>query len=400
MADTEEAAEGKVPLPGEPYQQQLAKDNPGDWNPLVDLREVDGGNRGVTRQGTYGVYDAPIGVQLKLEQAIKSEPLVAQDKPWESGGKFHPVRAWKENGTFHMLYSSRSGVYYAQSEDAYHWTRPELGLIDFEGSTKNNMVTDKGGDMFKAVFEDPLAPDEERFKAMGCEAARVDPDTGEVLARDEWRRRMAAQEYGGPDYTGPRMELRGWGIGWASPDRVHWKRLETPIASFPIDGGISAVYDSDTGTYVAYCRIHGGRPGEMEGIGTGVPEAVIIRRSIGISRTKDFNDWPRPKLLIFPDGQDDLDVSFYGGDYFPYPGRSDLHCMLIQVFHQITDHMDTQIAFSRDGLFWYRPERRAIIPVGPLGSGDEGQVQSWGSGLVELPDGYWGSIYGGSSWLT
>ena len=77
MADTGEATEEKVPLPGEPYQQQLAKDNPGDWNPLVDLREVDGGNRGVTRQGTYGVYDAPIGVQLKLEQAIKSEPLVA-----------------------------------------------------------------------------------------------------------------------------------------------------------------------------------------------------------------------------------------------------------------------------------------------------------------------------------
>ena len=60
MADTGKASEGKVPLPGEPYQQQLAKDNPGDWNPLVDLREVDGGQRGVTRQGTYGVYDAPI----------------------------------------------------------------------------------------------------------------------------------------------------------------------------------------------------------------------------------------------------------------------------------------------------------------------------------------------------
>ena len=52
------------------------------------------------------------------------------------------------------------------------------------------------------------------------------------------------------------------------------------------------------------------------------------------------------------------------------------------------------------GYSGYRPERKAIIPVGPRGSGDEGMIYSWGSGLVELPDGYWGSIYGGSVLAT
>ena len=73
--------------------------------------------------------------------------------------------------------------------------------------------------------------------------------------------------------------------------------------------------------------------------------------------------------------------------------------MLIQVYHQATDHVDSQIAFSRDGLFWHRPERRPIIPLGAPGEGDSGMVYSWGCGVIELPDGSWGSLYAGSSWV-
>ena len=138
-------------------------------------------------------------------------------------------------------------------------------------------------------------------------------------------------------------------IGWTSPDRIHWNRLEKPVAPFPMDGGISSGYDHQTDTYFAYCRVHGIEAKGPSGIGTGSPEVRIVKRAIGISRTKDFKNWPAPKLILFPDGQDDLDISFYGADYFPYPGRTDLHCMLIQVYHQATDHVDSQIAFSRDG---------------------------------------------------
>lgn len=110
--------------------------------------------------------------------------------------------------------------------------------------------------------------------------------------------------------------------------------------------------------------------------------------------------WPAPKLLIFPDGQDDPDLTFYGGDYFPYPGGDDLHCMLVQAYHHATDHVDTQLAVSRDGLLWQRPEREPIIPVGGSpGDLDTGQVYSWGSGIAELPDGLWGSLYAGSTGL-
>lgn len=188
-------------------------------------------------------------------------------------------------------------------------------------------------------------------------------------------------------------------IGWTSPDRIHWKRSDRILGNYPMDGGLSARYDERTGYYYAYCRINGVPQEQFDPIGSGVPEDGIFHRAIGLTRTRDFYDWPAPKLLLFPDGQDDPDLSFYGGDYFPYPGGDDLHCMLVQAYHHATDHVDTQLAVSRDGLVWQRPERKAIIPVGAPGDPDTGMVYSWGSGIAELPDGRWGSLYCGSTTL-
>ena len=53
-----------------------------------------------------------------------------------------------------------------------------------------------------------------------------------------------------------------------------------------------------------------------------------------------------------------------------------------------SDQIDDQIAFSRDGLIWYR-HHEPIIPRGPVGSGYEGMCRTYSGGLIELPDGYW-----------
>ena len=116
-------------------------------------------------------------------------------------------------------------------------------------------------------------------------------------------------------------------------------------------------------------------------------------RTIGFSRTSDFANWPAPKLIHHPDTEDPPDISFYGANYFPYPGRDDLHGMFIPVYHQIASTIDGQIAFSRDGLYWSRPERRPILLLGDEGDGDECMAHFWRSGLVELPDGYWACPY-------
>ena len=43
--------------------------------PLIDVSEIFPGNRSVSRQSEYNLYDAPIGVELKTEEATKA-PIV------------------------------------------------------------------------------------------------------------------------------------------------------------------------------------------------------------------------------------------------------------------------------------------------------------------------------------
>jgi hypothetical protein len=372
--------------------------NDGAWRPLVDWTEVFCGHRGIDRQGAFELYDAPVGVRLAIEAASKRGPIEF-DGPVEDLS--NSVHLRHKEGRYHLLYYQSGKVAYAHSEDGMRWQRPSLGLVEHRGSRDNNLVSDVGGDLLKAVFEDPAAPPEKRFRGMGCEGAIVNADTwevaneGEAVTGDEVERWWADQEYLGPAYDGPRLELKGRVIGWSSPDGIRWTRDPGALADFPMDGGLSVRHDPHSGFYYAFCRVQGVAQEQFELLGTGAPEAEIHHRAIGLSRTRDPSRWPAPKLVLLPDGQDPPDVSFYGGDHFPYPGREDLHGMFVQVYHHVTDHVDSQVAFSRDGLLWQRPERRAIIPVGGPGAADEAMVYSWGSGVVTLPDGDWGSLYGG-----
>ena len=372
--------------------------NSGNWKPFIDQTEVFPGHRSTDRQGAFELYDAPVGIRVAIEEAQKSAPLEFDGEVENLG---NAVRVWQAEEHYHLLYYQAGRVAYAQSEDGERWTRPALGLIEHQGSRENNLVTEVGGDLLKAVFEDPSAPEHERFKGMGCEGAMINSATGQIANEgeavddEEIQRWWAEQEYLGPAFTGPKLVLQGQVIGWTSPDRVRWTRSEQILADFPMDGGLSVHYDQRSGYYYAYCRVQGVAQEQFDLIGSGAPEAEIFHRAIGFTRTRDFNKWPAPKLVLFPDGQDDPDISFYGADYFPYPGGDDLHCMLVQVYHHATDHIDSQIAFSRDGLLWQRPERKAIIPVGNPGAADAAMVYSWGSGIVELPDGVWGSLYSG-----
>ncbi len=347
------------------------------WNPMIDWEEVHPGNRGVTQDGRYELFDAPVGVRLAVEPACKSDALIRSDPALEGGGGLHNVFAWQD-GDYHILYGSfppdgSSALRYARSADGYRFEKTPVG-----GRADN--VT--GGPAHCGMFIDPTAEPAERFKAMRMAGGYFDPDTNELLPSGEWQKRMAAADYAGAGYDGPRIVNRNWLEGWTSPDGLQWTVIDTPLAEMPADGGIAPGYDPATGCYFAFVR-----PG-----GTG-------RRSIGITKTADFRHWPLSRLVLTADPQDPPDTSFYGMYYFPYPGRDDLHAGVVQVYHQIGDDGDAQLAFSRDGLYWTRPERRPVIPVGPPGSDEAGIAWPWGVGLITLPDGWWAVPYDAGSWL-
>lgn len=59
---------------------------------------------------------------------------------------------------------------YAVSEDGVNWRKPELGLVEYEGSRRNNIVRIEGfpgGSPEGSVFLDPKAPPEQRYKMLG-----------------------------------------------------------------------------------------------------------------------------------------------------------------------------------------------------------------------------------------
>ena len=385
---TSEKQKSPIPRPAR------IRPNAGAWSPLVDMTDVLPGQRGTSRHGELELFDAPIGIRFEIEEAVKSAPLLEVTRDWERES-ISPLYVWQGDGRYHMLYDCESGHCYAHSEDAYDWTRADVNEVEYDGSKNNNLLSHpaKGA---TGVFEDPSAPPEKRFVALGGEMGWYDPDTGEKLEGEEAGQRTQAEQEAGSAYSGPRAVISGVMLGWTSPDGLHWTAMAEPLAYRPVNGGVAARYDEHRGNYFAYIQLMGYPAEVLEGIGAGGAERGIQIRAIGFSRTTDLGSWPAPKLILHPDADDDPDISFYGGNYFTYPGRDDLHGMLIPIYHQIASTIDGQIAFSRDGLFWSRSDRRTILPLGKEGDGDESIAHFWRSGLVELPDGHWGCPYTGN----
>ena len=90
------------------------------------------------------------GVKQVLNQPKKHSlnPIVVADRPWEGGGVGSP-RVWydEEEGVFRMRYKANHPwalrVCHAVSEDGIHWKKPELNMVDFQGSKKNNLFRKK-----------------------------------------------------------------------------------------------------------------------------------------------------------------------------------------------------------------------------------------------------------------
>ena len=130
--------------------------------PLLDWWYVHAGYAGF-KDGISRSWDVPMGIEIEAQPAERSEPILPPDRPWEQDGGGPVTSFIFKDGLYIIDYTTPAGLCRAQSEDGYNWTKPEFGAVEFEGSTKNNIVTTRYG----RIFEDPSAPPEERFKAIG-----------------------------------------------------------------------------------------------------------------------------------------------------------------------------------------------------------------------------------------
>ena len=128
------------------------------------------------------------GAELRLNRPVPREVVMVMDEPWEGNASADCVvfqdgdlyrmyyRGWHFDLTGETLEMPHAMMTcYAESSNGIHWVKPELGLVAFNGSKKNNIILDAGAGHCPAVgftpFKDgnPRAEPDARYKAWGMD---------------------------------------------------------------------------------------------------------------------------------------------------------------------------------------------------------------------------------------
>ena len=124
------------------------------------------------------------GAQLELHEPQPAEKVLEIDRPWENNFNYG-YKVFQEGGEYHLYYLARKtlkrkeheklnkdgsmnhgvlrSVSYARSQDGIHWEKPNLDLVEIDGSRENNVVMK--GRLIPFVDNRPGVPADRRLKA-------------------------------------------------------------------------------------------------------------------------------------------------------------------------------------------------------------------------------------------
>ena len=236
---------------------------------------------------------------------------------------------------------------YAESRDGIHWTKPELGLFEYQGSKKNNILFRQvGTGRAKSrvhganVFLDPIAEPEAKYKA---------------VSQGMWKGRARPHTV----------------AGMFSADGLKWTRYPKPICNIFADSQYSGFWDSSVEKYVLYGRSFAGG------------------RAIGRSVSEDITQFTPLKTVLHADANDPPQSDLYNPAAIKYATADNVYCMFPSLFQHGPDTLDIRLAVSRDGIHWTWPEQdKAFIPLGDEGSFDS-KCLYMGQGIVQAGDETW-----------
>jgi hypothetical protein len=275
------------------------------------------------------------GVRLTLHAPTLREVSIVHDAPWEGNVCcYHTV--FQDGPLYRMYYRGRNWdktatrrevVCYAESDDGIVWRKPELGLVDFEGSTANNIVWDQAGSHSFAPFRDdaPACPPEQRYKALGS--------------------------------SGKNQGL----LAFVSADGIRWRKLreESVITKGTFDSQNVAFWDAVRQCYVAFFRDVQKTGDTRHGV-----------RAIKTCTSKDFITWSEPEWLTY--GADTPEEELYTNAILPYPRAPHIYVGFPKRFlPSRTSRYDTSGAgglsdgvfmSSRDGRCFSRWQRAFLRP--------------------------------------
>ena len=304
--------------------------------------------------------DVPEGIEILVEQATRTGPIIQTDESWEAG-TLGWAQMLEDGGRLRFYYTvrppdGRELLCLAESEDGHSWCKPELGQVESDGSAANNIVTDVPGCGHFCVMKDPSGPPMARYRCM-IFRSWWEGEPGEILSNDEGHHRLDVKNAAREGESFPPVSLQGKMLGLSSPDGIRWTLLEKPILDEWHDTHNICVYDKQAGLYRGYMRgFHGGR------------------RAVAYTETADFESWPPSRTVHHHGIADHPAESIYSNAYTRYPGRPDIHLMFPGIYDQKRDTVYGQLAVSADGQNWSRLARQAIIPHDEPGGAAEGSV--------------------------
>ncbi|HMO58450.1 MAG TPA: hypothetical protein PKA05_19930 [Roseiflexaceae bacterium] len=296
------------------------------------------------------LIDTMQGVSLRLHSPVLRETVLTFDRPWEGPVSFAPnVR--RDGERFRMWYRAGGDadqrLAYAESTDGINWERPNLGLVEYQGSRENNILLEGSHAQGVSVFidENPAAAADARYKAIGI---------------------------------GPKIDGRATLRGFASPDGLRWHMVIDPLLVAPDDG--RPWFDSQN---LAYWNSHTGRY-ELYARGWVPPRIRWIRRSL----SDDFANWSE---LEFIDAGETPFEHLYENSTTPYFRAP--HILLAFPKRFVPERKvradwfdglsDAVFMASRDGLHWDRRFMEAFLRPGPDPDNWTERNMYVGPGIVE-----------------
>ena len=277
-----------------------------------------------------------------------AQPVITDTEPWELGAKgFGLLNIYgsvypKEDGSgYRMWYGSFSRVLVAESADGVNWKKPGLNVCSIGGSTSNNAVIASLSS--PSILRDPFEKDPARlYKIVGCHYHKPgNPKTGY--------------------YT------------MTSPDGIHWSDERQIVQGWCDTCTMSQ--NPFTGEYLVYHKHE-------------VMDNGCKRRTVFLTKSKDFINWSDPVRAFGADETDDgawidnptqftdiytMSVVGYAGGFIGIPSffRMERYIKDVDKSRYMSAHdgpLYLGFAVSPDGEHWGQlPGRRPILPNNPYG---------------------------------
>lgn len=341
-------------------------------------------------------FDSLQLVSWRQEEGIpdSKNPLLEPAMPWDAGGVMahgtvlhDPLdglwKAWqvstpaeKEIKGLKATHELQRRITYLESKDGVSWYRPKLNFVKWPGYDRTNILFDlnSGG---TAVYASVL----------------VD------VNNKEWPYEMflIRNPSLGPDSThvghlpAPSPEKRGI-YRYRSKDGKDWKLFSGPLLPLGRGGDVAYIYRETDGSYLAYFKQYSKESGDRI-IPYDNNSQQLVRR-IGRSTSVDGNTWETPKIVF---GRDWRDPGFA-----QYMELCPLHVDggfigMLTYYDASNKTISLQMAASRDGVHWWRPDRRPALANPPLG--DYGGGMMWQMHHPIVQDGKMYVYYGGAQGL-